>query len=101
MENLVVVFVQMIVKTKDWFSPLFPATSKNNPEVLEKRKQRIAALDSEIKRMQNDNPGRKPDWDEERIMKMDRAALELGKRCILWDDKGAGFFLVRIAKINL
>ncbi len=51
--------------------------------------------------MQNDNPGRKPDWDEERIMKMDRAALELGKRCILWDDKGAGFFLVRIAKINL
>jgi len=63
--------------------------------VLEKRKQRIAGLDSEIERMQNANPGRKPDWDEERIMKMDRAALELGKRCVMWDDKGTGFFLVR------
>lgn len=63
--------------------------------MLEKRKQRIAALDSEIKRMQNANPGRKPDWDEDKIMKMDRAALELGKRCVMWDDKGTGFFLVR------
>jgi hypothetical protein len=45
--------------------------------------------------MQNANPGRKPDWNEERIMRMDRAALELGKRCIMWDDKGTGFFLVR------
>jgi hypothetical protein len=63
--------------------------------VLEKRKQRIAALDSEIERMQNANPGRKPDWSEEKIMNMDRAALELGKRCIMWDDRGTGFFLVR------
>jgi hypothetical protein len=85
---------------------IFPAhppfsCSKNNPEVLEKRKQRIAAFESEIKRMQTTNPGRTPNWDEERIMKMDRAALEMGKRCIMWDDKGTGFFLVSILLISL
>lgn len=27
---------------------------------------------------------------------MDRFCLENGKRCIMWDDDGAGFYLVRV-----
>ena len=72
----------------------FIECSKNNPEVLAKRKERVAQLDNDIKRMQTHNPGKKPEWNEQRVMLMDRTALELGKRCIMWDDAGSGFFLV-------
>ncbi len=54
----------------------------------------MAALDAEVKALQAGNPRREPAWAEERVMAMDRAALELGKRCVMWDDTGAGFYLV-------
>ena len=63
--------------------------------MLEKRRQRVAQLDAEVARMTSTNSGRVPAWDTERVMRMDQAALALGKRCIMWDDAGAGFFLVR------
>lgn len=69
--------------------------SKNNPEVLERRRQRVAQLDSQVADMTANNPGRVPAWEEARLMAMDRLALEQGKRCVMWDDQGAGFYLVR------
>jgi hypothetical protein len=65
--------------------------------VLERRRQRVAALDAEVKSLQAGNPRREPGWDAERVMAMDAAALALGKRCVMWDDAGAGFYLVSIA----
>lgn len=44
--------------------------------------------------MQRQNPGRPPSWDEERLLRLDRAALKLGKRCVMWDDSGGGFYLM-------
>lgn len=32
---------------------------------------------------------------------MDRFCLEYGKRCIMWDDKDNGFFLVRCSGLPL
>jgi hypothetical protein len=68
--------------------------SKGDPKVLETRKKRVASLDDTIRRMQVQNAGRRPNWSEERILVYDRIALESGKRCVLWDDTGNGFFLV-------
>lgn len=65
--------------------------------MLERRRQRVAALDAEVKALQAGNRGRETTWDAERVMKMDAAALSLGKRCVMWDDAGAGFYLVSIA----
>lgn len=55
----------------------------------------MAQLDAQVGAMTQRSPGRMPCWDDERVMRMDRAALEQGKRCVMWDDQGAGFFLVR------
>lgn len=79
--------------------PVWTSCRKSNPEVLEKRKQRVQELDADVNRMQSRNPGRVPDWDEERLMRMDKAALQHGKRCVMWDDTGAGFYLVRNAHV--
>jgi len=67
---------------------------KNNPEVLQKRKHRKEQLDAAVAHMQATNPNRLPMWSTERIMRIDRFALQHGKRCIMWDDAGSGFYLV-------
>lgn len=67
----------------------------NDPEVLKRRQERKEALDAAVKDMLARAPGRVPDWALERRMQMDRYCLEHSKRCIMWDDDSAGFFLVR------
>lgn len=64
----------------------------NDPKVVEQREQKIAAMNRDIERMKRQNAGRPPSWDDKRLMQLDRAALEFGKRCIMWDDSGAGFY---------
>ena len=68
--------------------------------MLQNRKKHIAELDETILSMKLRNAGRKPDWDAEQLMLLDRTALELGKRCVLWDDAGSGFYLVSIRIIT-
>ncbi len=81
-------------------------------------------------RILKDNPGRKPSWSEDRLQQvcntcqsgplpivsstftslwawdrsmvhqMDKMALEQRKRCIMWDDEGPGFYLVRQQRHN-
>lgn len=63
--------------------------------MLEKRAQKEAQLDAEVKSMLAAMPGRVPGWERRRVMLIDRYCLEEGKRCIMWDDDGAGFYLVR------
>ncbi|KAL4423816.1 hypothetical protein ABPG75_001117 [Micractinium tetrahymenae] len=66
----------------------------NDPEVLKRREERKKALDAAVEDMLARAPGRVPGWDLERRMYMDRFCLEHGKRCIMWDDEGAGFYLM-------
>lgn len=70
------------------------ARSKNNPEVLEQRQRRLEELDARAAAMLAVAPGRPPAWPPERLAALDAHALAHGKRCIMWDDQGAGFFLV-------
>eukprot|EP00887_Chlorella_sp_A99_P003588 scaffold7.g3588.t1 len=83
---------------------------RNNPEVLARRKQKVAELEAQVARMLQRAPGRVPDWDDARIAQargrsqsglailapfVDKYCLEQGKRCVMWDDEGtAGFFLM-------
>jgi hypothetical protein len=66
----------------------------NDPAVLERRRQRVAALDAQVAASRARRPGRVPDWPPERLARLDRLALEAGKRCVMWDDAGAGFYLM-------
>ncbi|BDA40553.1 hypothetical protein COCOBI_01-2060 [Coccomyxa sp. Obi] len=70
------------------------ASTNKNAEQSEERKQRNAEVNDKIRRILTENPGRKPRWSDERLRQMDRIALEQRKRCIMWDDEGAGFYLM-------
>lgn len=74
-----------------------PACSKNDPAVLERRQRATEELDASVRRMVEHNPGRAPRWAPQRVMHMDRFCLQHGKRCVMWDDEGAGFYLVSSA----
>lgn len=67
---------------------------KNDPAVLEKRGQRVEKLETSLKSLFENNHRRIPDWDVQRIEALDAMALAHGKRCIMWDDQGAGFYLL-------
>lgn len=68
--------------------------AKNDPEMLAKRAARQAKLDAKVEHMMKTMPGRVPNWHPNRLMQLDRFCLEAGKRCIMWDDEGAGFYLM-------
>ena len=93
---------------------------RNKADAAAAGKERDAAVDAKRQKVMTQNPGRKPGWSQERLdqvllptgngvmwfskaapcmklwgcMQMDRLALEERKRCIMWDDEGAGFYLV-------
>jgi hypothetical protein len=67
---------------------------KNNPQVLQKRQQHVEELNRQVQQMLQRNPGRVPCWEQQRLMHLDALALRQGKRCIMWDDEGSGFYLV-------
>lgn len=51
-------------------------------------------MDTAVAQMMVKNPRRKPKWKYSRIEYIDAVALKEGKRCIMWDDSGNGFYLV-------
>eukprot|EP00242_Pyramimonas_sp_CCMP2087_P010479 CAMPEP_0198217816 /NCGR_PEP_ID=MMETSP1445-20131203/65970_1 /TAXON_ID=36898 /ORGANISM="Pyramimonas sp., Strain CCMP2087" /LENGTH=132 /DNA_ID=CAMNT_0043894633 /DNA_START=151 /DNA_END=546 /DNA_ORIENTATION=- len=65
----------------------------NDPKRNEVHEKRNAEVAHEIERIRATMPRRDPKWTEERRLSIDKLALHHGKRMVLWDDAGMGFYL--------
>ncbi|KAK9824355.1 hypothetical protein WJX72_009649 [[Myrmecia] bisecta] len=70
------------------------SSAQLQPDVLERRQKNQDELKMRINHILQHNPRRKLAWDEHRIQELDKFALQHGKRCIMWDDEGAGFYMM-------
>ncbi|KAK3277142.1 hypothetical protein CYMTET_14829 [Cymbomonas tetramitiformis] len=57
------------------------------------RKTDEAALAQECAALAKSWKGREASWPEQKRQLVDKLALEYGKRMVLWDDEGSGFYL--------
>ena len=69
---------------------------KNDPETIRRREEKKQRLNKGIQNVLNQIYKRKPSWNKSDILRMDMKCLRNGERCIMWDDAGAGFYMVRL-----
>ncbi|WPT11919.1 hypothetical protein PSENEW3n2_00005418 [Picochlorum sp. SENEW3] len=67
---------------------------KNDPETVRKRQEKKKRLQNSVEKIIKGITSRKTVWAIDKVMDMDALCLKHGKRCIMWDDEGNGFYLL-------
>lgn len=62
---------------------------------MRKRLEKKKRLQDGVEKIIKGITARKTVWSIEKVMDMDALCLKHGKRCVMWDDEGNGFYLVR------
>jgi hypothetical protein len=62
---------------------------------VRKRQEKKKRLQNSVEKIIKGITSRKTVWAIDKVMDMDALCLKHGKRCIMWDDEGNGFYLVR------